>query len=88
MRVLNIDGFFSLSPRSPFYLQGHHSNCQIEESLLPEYFGAMNAQVWNRTKNPLLWPNFIYRWTDDYKKGCEYIQGIKEYMVSVQFPVQ
>ena len=62
---------------------GHHSNCQIEESLLPKYFGAMNAQVWNRTKNPLLWPNFIYRWTDDYKKGCEYIRGIKDYMANL-----
>jgi len=59
---------------------GHHSDCQIKESLLPKYFGAMNAQVWNRTKNPLLWPNFIYRWTEDYKKGCEYIKGIEVYM--------
>jgi hypothetical protein len=39
---------------------GHHSDCQIKESKLPHYFGAMNAQVWRRTKNPLLWPDFVY----------------------------
>ena len=40
----------------------------------------MNAQMWRRTKNPLLWPDFVYRWTDDYKVCNEYIAHIHDYM--------
>ena len=40
----------------------------------------MNAQMWRRTKNPLLWPDFIFRWTEDYKICTEYVAKIHEYM--------
>lgn len=39
---------------------GHRSNCQTEDSMMPEYFAKMNARMWNRTKNPLLWSDFVY----------------------------
>merc|ERR1711871_517170 len=31
---------------------------------MPGYFAYMNARMWRRTKNPLLWSDFIYNYVD------------------------
>ena len=51
---------------------GYQSQCQTHESDIPECFSKMNAMVWRRTQNPILWVQWIYDLTGDGRMAKKY----------------
>lgn len=58
---------------------GHHSDCQVQESPIPECFAKMNAMVWRRTQNPFLWAQWMYDLSGDGRLCKKYAEQMHNF---------
>lgn len=83
-KVVDLHKCFSLltldlALQAGFGCESHCQETTEQVGKLPEYFGAMNKMVWNRTVNPMLWTDIVYNRYQDGIRTRQYIEFINNY---------